>query len=42
MKKMTKMYEAPMAEVVELNLNKDFMQGGWNTGSAVLGPEEDL
>jgi hypothetical protein len=42
MKKMNKMYEAPMAEVVELNLNKDFMQGGWHAGSAQLGPEEDL
>ena len=27
MKKMNKMYEAPKAEVVELNVNKDFMQG---------------
>lgn len=30
MKKMNKMYEAPKAEVVELNVNKDFMQD--NTG----------
>jgi hypothetical protein len=28
MKKMNKMYAAPKAEVVELNMNKDFMQGG--------------
>jgi hypothetical protein len=28
MKKMNKMYEAPKAEVVELNVNKDFMDGG--------------
>jgi hypothetical protein len=27
MKKMNKMYAAPKAEVVELNMNKDFMQG---------------
>ena len=37
MKKMNKMYEAPKAEVVELNMNKDFMQGPtggtWNGGS---------
>lgn len=28
MKKMNKMYAAPKAEVVELNMNKDFMQVG--------------
>lgn len=37
MKKMNKVYEAPKAEVVELNLNKDFMQSGtggtWEGGS---------
>ena len=33
MKKMNKMYEAPKAEVVELNVNKDFMVGGWSGGS---------
>ena len=35
MKKMNKMYEAPKAEVVELNVNKDFMQqtSDWNYGS---------
>jgi hypothetical protein len=26
MKKMNKMYEAPKANVVELNVNKDFME----------------
>jgi hypothetical protein len=26
MKKMNKMYEAPKTEVVELNVNKDYMQ----------------
>ena len=29
---MNKMYAAPKAEVVELNMNKDFMQGGGGTG----------
>lgn len=29
MKKMNN-YEAPVAEVIELNVNQDFMQG-WNT-----------
>jgi hypothetical protein len=35
MKKMNKMYEAPKAEVVELNVNKDFMQqpSDWNASS---------
>ncbi len=33
MKKMNKMYAAPKAEVVELNMNKDFMQGG--TGNLI-------
>lgn len=28
MKKMNKMYEAPMAEVVDLGVNSDLMQGG--------------
>ena len=36
MKKMNKMYEAPKAEVVELNLNKDFMQGA-TAGSVIDG-----
>jgi hypothetical protein len=40
MKKMNKMYEAPKAEVVELNVNKDFMQrpSDWNASS--YGSEE--
>ena len=39
MKKMNKMYQAPKAEVVELNVNKGFMQlgqqndGTWNGAS---------
>jgi hypothetical protein len=33
MKKMNEMYQAPKAEVVELNVNKDFMAGGWSGGS---------
>ena len=28
MKKMNESYEAPKAEMVELNVNKSFMQGG--------------
>ena len=32
--KMNKMYEAPKAEVVELNVNNGFMDGTWN-GSSV-------
>lgn len=28
MKKMNKMYEAPKAELVNLDVNKDFMAGG--------------
>lgn len=35
--KMNKMYEAPKAEMVELNVNKSFMEdpngGNWNGGS---------
>ena len=27
MKKMNKMYEAPKAELINLDVNKDFMQG---------------
>lgn len=35
MKKMNKMYQAPKAEVVELNVNSGFMNNGnWN-GSSV-------
>jgi hypothetical protein len=33
MKKMNKMYQAPKAEMVELNVNKGFMQGNWNGAS---------
>lgn len=29
--KMNKMYEAPKAEMVELNVNNGFMDGTWNT-----------
>ena len=32
MKKMNEMYQAPKAEVVELNVNNGFMQT-WNGGS---------
>ncbi len=33
MKKMNEIYEAPKAEMVELNVNKSFMQpGGGTTG----------
>lgn len=35
MKKMNKMYAAPKAEVVELNMNKDFMDGGSATGTTM-------
>jgi hypothetical protein len=28
MKKMNKMYEAPKAELINLDVNKDFMAGG--------------
>jgi hypothetical protein len=41
MKKMNKMYEAPKAEVVELNLNKDFMQT-WIGGSVEVEEGDDL
>jgi hypothetical protein len=33
MKKMNKMYQAPKAEVVELNVNNGFMDGNWNGAS---------
>jgi hypothetical protein len=42
MKKMNKMYEAPRAEVVELNLNKDFMQGHLSGGSVGTDGETSL
>ena len=38
MKKMNKMYEAPKTEVVELNVNKDYMQ--WEIGSFGQGDDE--
>lgn len=34
MKKMNKMYEAPKAEMINLDVNKDFMAGG-TAGSLV-------
>ena len=40
MKKRIKMYEAPKAEVVELNTNKGFMD--WHAGSAELSSELEL
>lgn len=43
--KMNKMYEAPKAEVVELNLNKDFMQAPGQTfegGSVPTDPEVEF
>lgn len=33
MKKMNKMYQAPKVQVIELNVNKDFMASGWSGGS---------
>lgn len=42
------MYVAPKAEVIELNVNKDFMQkvpgndGGYLTGASMEHEEEDL
>lgn len=33
MKKMNKMYQAPKVQVIELNVNKDFMAGGWSGAS---------
>jgi hypothetical protein len=40
MKKMNKMYEAPKAEVVELNVNKDFMQQPSDWGNHSWGSDE--
>lgn len=40
MKKMNKMYEAPKAEVVELNMNKDFMQQEWQLQSFNQGDDD--
>ena len=42
MKKMNKMYEAPKANVVELNVNKDFMDGGSATMHTVSYTEDSL
>lgn len=39
MKKMNKMYEAPKAEVVELNVNKDFMQQPSDLNGSSVGSE---
>jgi hypothetical protein len=36
MKKMNKMYEAPKAELINLDVNKDFMQGA-TAGSGIDG-----
>jgi hypothetical protein len=36
MKKMNKMYEAPKAELINLDVNKDFMAGG-TAGSGIEG-----
>ena len=33
MKKMNKMYEAPKAEMIQINVNKSFMTTGDPTGS---------
>lgn len=41
MKKMNKMYVAPKAEVVELNMNKDFMDGGSGNLATVSFEQED-
>ena len=38
--KMNKMYEAPKAEVVELNMNKDFMQQEWQLQSFNQGDDD--
>lgn len=35
MKKMNKMYEAPKAEMIQINVNKSFMDAGGATGSPV-------
>jgi hypothetical protein len=44
MKKMNKMYEAPKAEVVELNVNKGFMidDSAWSTLSVGQETGSDL
>ena len=43
MKKMNKMYQAPKAEVVELNVNNGFMDGGtWNGASIEQIQEPEL
>ena len=39
MKKMNKMYQAPKAEVVELNVNKDFMQQPSDLNAGSIGSE---
>jgi hypothetical protein len=41
MKKMNKMYAAPKAEVVELGMNKDFMDGGSGMMTTVSFNQED-
>jgi hypothetical protein len=35
MKKMNKMYEAPKAEMIQINVNKSFMQSGNTNGSVI-------
>ena len=42
MKKMNKMYQAPKAEMVELNVNKGFMDGNWNGASVEVIVEDPL
>ncbi|MBQ6305386.1 MAG: hypothetical protein IJK78_02335 [Bacteroidales bacterium] len=43
MKKMNKMYQAPKAEVVELNVNSGFMNNGnWNGASVPEIQEPEL
>ena len=42
MKKMNKMYEAPKAEVIELNVNRAFMQGGVTSSDNAIFEEDSL
>jgi hypothetical protein len=42
MKKMNKMYEAPKAEVVELNVKNVFMAGGAGDDSMQTLPSDDF
>ena len=41
MKKMNKMYEAPKAEMIQMNVNKSFMAGGEGESTNNL-PDEEI